>query len=110
MIAELGGDLFADGAGSYNVISTLPLAEGYMTAFRNFDMQSNKVKMMQLKVEGSEKVTVPAGEFDAFKIKITSEDGDNQTVWIDKASRKVVKNTAVLQQLGGAVLTSELVK
>ncbi|MDQ3180453.1 MAG: alpha/beta fold hydrolase [Acidobacteriota bacterium] len=107
---DLGGALFADGTGSYNVIATLPLKEGYITAFRNFDVQANKVKMMQLKVDGVEKVSVPAGQFEAYKISLTSEEGDNQTVWIDKESRKVVKITAVLKQLGGAVLTSELAK
>jgi len=108
--ADLGGGLFADGTGSYNVIATLPLKEGYATAFRNFDVQANKVKMMQLKVDGVEKVSVPAGQFEAYKISLTSEEGDNQTVWIDKESRKVVKVTAVLKQLGGAVFTSELAK
>ena len=63
-----------------------------------------------LKVVGMEKVKVPAGEFDAFKVTLTSEDGDNQVIWIDKTSRKVVKATAVLAQFGGAVLTSELAK
>lgn len=109
--ADLGGTMFADGTGNFSVIATLPLAENYTTAFRNYDVQSNKVKTMKLKVAGTEKVTVPAGNFDAYKINITSEDGaDNQIVWIDKATRKVVKVSAVLAQLGGAILTSELAK
>ncbi|MDQ3042625.1 MAG: S9 family peptidase, partial [Acidobacteriota bacterium] len=106
--ADLGGTLFADGTGSHSIIATLPLAENYATSFRNYDAQSNKIKMMMLKVVGMEKVKVPAGEFDAYKITLTSDDGDNQVVWIDKASRKVVKVTAVLANFGGAVLTSEL--
>jgi dienelactone hydrolase len=107
---DLSGALFADGTGSHSIIATLPLAENYMTSFRNYDAQANKVKTMMLKVVGTERVKVPAGEFDAYKVTLTSEDGDNQTVWIDKASRKVAKATAVLAQLGGAVLTSELAK
>ncbi len=106
---DLGGAMFADGTGSFSVIATLPLAANYATTFRNYDVQAGKVKLMMLKVVGMEKVKVPAGEFDAFKMTLTSEDGsDNQTVWIDKASRKVVKVTAVLASFGGAVLTSEL--
>ena len=109
--ADLGGALFADGAGSFNVISTLPLAENYQTSFRNYDIQGNKVKTMLLKVEGTEKVKVPAGEFEAYKISLKSEDGsDNQTIWIDKNTRRVVKVSAVMKQMGGAILTSELVK
>ncbi len=108
---DLGEGLFADGTGSFNVIATLPLAEGYATTFRNFDVQASKVKTMILKVEGTEKVKVPAGEFEAYKVSLKSEDGsDNQTVWIDKESRKVVKISAVMTQMGGAILTSELMK
>jgi len=108
---DLGGAMFADGTGSFSVIAALPLAEGYATTFRNYDAEKNRVKTMTLKVVGMEKVSVPAGSFDAYKIALTSEDGsDNQTVWIDKANRKVLKVTAVLAQMNGAILTSELVK
>ena len=108
---DLGGAMFADGTGAFSVIATLPLAEGYTTAYRNYDVQSNKVKTMQLKVVGMEKIKVPTGEFDAYKITLTSEDGsDNQTIWIEKTNRKVLKVKAVLAQMGGAVLTSELAK
>ncbi|HEV8590233.1 MAG TPA: hypothetical protein VGQ72_15300, partial [Pyrinomonadaceae bacterium] len=57
-----------------------------------------------------ETVTVPAGTFDAYKLEIVSadNDADKQTVWIAKDSRKVVKITATLPRLGGALLTSEL--
>ena len=41
--ADLGGALFADGAGTHEVMATLPLAEGYETTFRNFDLQTQKV-------------------------------------------------------------------
>lgn len=43
--AELGGALFADGAGAYHVVAALPLAAGYTTAFRNFDLQTQKVQI-----------------------------------------------------------------
>jgi len=53
---------------------------------------------------------VPAGTFDAYKVEILAadNDADKQTVWIDKGSRKVLKISAVLPSLNGAVLTSEL--
>jgi hypothetical protein len=67
--------------------------------------------MKQLKVLGSESVTVPAGTFDAYKVEILSADNDaeKQTVWIDKNSRKVLKISAVLPSLNGAILTSQLI-
>jgi hypothetical protein len=109
--ADLGGPLFADGAASMNVIGCLPLDEGYTTTFRNFDIQKQKVKLMQAKVAGSEKVTVPAGTFDAFKVELSSADGgpDKTTVWIAKDSHKPVKMSSVLAAMGGATLTAELI-
>jgi hypothetical protein len=105
-----GGALFADGAGTYEVIASLPLADGYSLSFRNYDVMKQKPQMKQLKVLGSESVTVPAGTFDAYKVEILSADNDaeKQTVWIDKGSRKVLKISAVLPSLNGAILTSEL--
>src|SRR5687768_14120395 len=108
--ADTGGVLFADGAGTFDVSATLPLADGYSLSYRNFDVMKQKPQMRQLKVVGTESVTVPAGTFDAYKLEIISaeNDADKQTVWIDKATRKVVKISAVLPSLNGAILTSEL--
>jgi dipeptidyl aminopeptidase/acylaminoacyl peptidase len=108
--ADLGGAIFGDAAGGDQVIATLPLAVGYTTTFRNFDLQAGKVKLQQLSVAGEESVTVPAGTFDTFRVEITSGDGggDKKTLWIAKDSRKVVKASAVVASMGGAVLTQEL--
>ena len=107
---DLGGPLFADAAGSDQAIACLPLADGYTTTFRNFDLQKQKEKLLQLKVVGVESVTVPAGTFDAFKVEVSSADGgsDHQTLWIAKDSRKPVKVASVLGNMGGATLTAEL--
>jgi hypothetical protein len=105
-----GGTLFADGAGTYDVIASLPLADGYSVGFRNFDIMQQKPQLKQLRVVGMESVTVPAGTFDAYKVEIVSanNEADKQTVWIAKDTRKVVKVSAVLPSLGGATLVSEL--
>jgi dipeptidyl aminopeptidase/acylaminoacyl peptidase len=108
---DLGGALFADGAGAYHVMAALPLADGYATSFRNLDLQTQKVKVLELKVAGSESVTVPAGTFDAFKVELNSpDDGAKTTVWIAKAGRTPVRIVAVLPRMNGATLTSELQK
>jgi len=105
-----GGELFADGPGSTNVVAALPLAEGYTTSFRNFDAQAQKVKTVQLKVLGSESVTVPAGSFDAFKVEVVTVDGPSATMWVAKESRQVVKVVSILPQMNGATMTMELKK
>jgi hypothetical protein len=107
---DLDGPLFADSAGATSVIGCLPLADGYSTTFRNFDVQKQKTKLMQLQVAGSESVTVPAGKFEAFKVELSSADGgpDKSTVWIAKDTRTPVKMSTVMAEMGGATLTAEL--
>ena len=107
---DLGGDLFADGVGANEAIASLPLAPGFSTTYRNFDVRQQKVQLKQAKVTGSESVTVPAGTFDAWKVEIASAEGEpgQTTIWVAKDSRKVVKLSATLPQMGGAVVTSEL--
>ncbi|HEV2446892.1 MAG TPA: prolyl oligopeptidase family serine peptidase, partial [Candidatus Sulfopaludibacter sp.] len=105
--AEAGGPIFADGTGGRLSIVCLPLAEGYSTTFRNFDLQRMKPRMMQLKVAASEKVTVPAGTFDTYRVEITSADGGSEkmTLWVAKDTRKAVKMSAGMQ---AATITAEL--
>lgn len=108
--AELGGPVFADAAGANQVLAALPLAEGYTATFRNFDIQRAKAKLLDLKVAGSQTVTVPSGTFDCWKVEIASADGgaDKQTLYVAKKERKVVKIEAVMAAMGGAKLTAEL--
>jgi hypothetical protein len=110
--ADLGGPLFADGAGTDQVIACLPLAEGYSTMFRNFDVQTQKEKLMQLTVAGKEEVTVPAGTFQTLRVEVSSADGgsDKRTVWIAPDTHKMVKMSAVLASMGGATMTEELMQ
>ena len=53
---------------------------------------------------------MPAGNFDAYRLEITSADGgsDKKTLWVDKDTHKVVKASAVVAAMGGAVVTEEL--
>jgi dienelactone hydrolase len=110
--ANVGGALFADGGGAYDVLAHLPLAPNYTISFSNFDVQKLKPQIRQLKVVGMESVTVAGGTFDAFKVESVAADdeSDKQTLWIAKDSRKVLKIAATIPSLGGALLTSEMVK
>jgi hypothetical protein len=108
--ADVGGAVFADGPGAYDALARLPLADGYSTTFRNFDVQQTKVALKQIKVVGTEDVAVAAGSFKAWKAEISSAEGDpgSVTLWIATDSRKVVKTAATLPQMGGATVTAEL--
>lgn len=105
---DLGGSLFADAAGAFQAIACLPLADGYSAIYRNFDLQKQKEKLMQLQVKGMEAV----GSTQAFKLELTSAEGgpEKTTLWIAQDSRKVLRVVSSLPQLGGATLTAELVE
>ncbi|RME99183.1 MAG: S9 family peptidase [Bacteroidetes bacterium] len=108
---DLDGALFADGGGSNQLIAQLPLAEGYTAYFRNIDLQSMQVKTFKLTVVGTEEVSVPAGTFEAMKVEIMSAEGDpgSRTLWVaTDGTRRVVKSIAVIPQMNGAVVTSEM--
>jgi len=108
--AELGGAAYGEAAGAPFVLGALPLKEGYEATFRNFDLQKSKLKLMQMKVTGSEKVTVAAGTFETFAVEVTAAEnpGERVTYYVDKATRVPVKFVAVLPSMGGAKLTAEL--
>jgi hypothetical protein len=109
---DMGGPLFADGPATFRSIAALPLKDGYTLTYRNFDMMKQKGSLKQLKVSAVEDVTVPAGSFKAWKVEVKNADGaaGDQTVWIDSASRRIVKVTATLPEMGGATALMELQK
>jgi dipeptidyl aminopeptidase/acylaminoacyl peptidase len=108
--ADLGGPLFADGAGAWDAIAQLPLAEGYTATYRNFDIQKAKPSLKQVKVLGAEEIKAAAGTFKTWKAEVTSAEGEpgSTTLWIAQDSRRVVKTSSVVPQMGGATVTSEL--
>jgi len=103
---DLTGPIFADATGSMVTIGCLPLADGYSTTVRDWDIEHLKERPWQLRVTGMERVTVPAGTFDSYKVALTSTDGsgDQETVWIAKDSRMPVKVSA-LDKLYGIINT-----
>jgi dipeptidyl aminopeptidase/acylaminoacyl peptidase len=109
---SIGGPVFADGAGGADVVAALPLAEGYTATYRNVDLQQQAEKVIRLVVTGIESVTVPAGTFEAWRVELSPATGDpgGSTVWIARDTRAVVKVSAILPQLNGAVMTHELTR
>ncbi len=103
---NLTGPISADATGSMVTIGCLPLVDGYSTTVRDWDIEHLKEKLWQLKVTGMERVTVPAGKFDAYKVALTSTDGsgDQETIWIAKDLRMPVKVSA-LDKLYGIIDT-----
>lgn len=109
---DLGPVIFADGAGGQDVLAALPLTRNYSLEFHNFDIPSQQVKTLQLRVIDEETVSVSAGTFDTWKAIITSLDGSGETyaLWVDKRSHLVVKMGLSVPNLGDAVEMGELTK
>lgn len=109
LAASLSSPLFADEPGAAAVIATLPLAEGYKAQLASFNPQTQQVVRTPLAVVGTEKVKVAAGEFDCWKVVMTSPLGPETTLWISKEGRRVVKSVVTAPQLNGGSITMELV-
>lgn len=112
LTSELEAPVYGDGAALDAVLASLPLAAGYKATLRTFDILSQSTSVMTLEVAGKEKVTVPAGTFDTFKIELKRMDGDpgGGTVYIN-AGEKRYKVRSVMQlpaMTGGGSITSEL--
>ena len=107
---DLGGEFFAQSAGSYESIATLPLAEGYATTFRNLNLVKLKPVVINLKVVGVERVTIGLGTFNAYKLLITSDDGDSNQAWISVTDHILLKAIETSKEYGGATIKVELVR
>ena len=110
--ADLGGVVFADGASGQDVLAALPLSRNYTVEFRNFNIGSQQVRLLQLRVMDTETVSVPAGMFDTWKVLISSIDGgtDTYALWVEKRTHRVVKMAISVPHLNDALATAELTK
>jgi dipeptidyl aminopeptidase/acylaminoacyl peptidase len=111
--AKLSSPVLTDGAGTEIAVGSLPLVEGYSATLDVFDLMQAKASKMNLKVTGSEKVTVAGGTFDAYAVELSPAEGDggNIKLWISKDDRRTVKSeTKMSAQMGGGTASSELVK
>lgn len=103
--SDLNQTIWDDNAGMYLALSSIELKEGEEMLARVYDGQKNKVVNVKLAVEGIEKVEVPAGKFDAYKILATDLEADNtKTIYVGnkKGQRMVVKVKSTIPEMGGA--------
>jgi len=110
---KLTQPVLTDGAGAEVAVSSLPLKEGYTTTIYTLDIMGGKAKTYALRVTGSEKVTVAAGTFDAFRVELNPQEGESggMVAWIGKDNRRTVKiETKLPAQVGGGTAVGELVK
>ncbi|HSJ14453.1 MAG TPA: prolyl oligopeptidase family serine peptidase [Longimicrobiales bacterium] len=105
--------VFGDQAALDLVLTALPLAEGYRTTLRTFEVGAQqRQRLWSLHVEGAESVTVPGGTFDTWKTVVSPLDGEGgaQTLWITRTTpRLIVRGEAELPAAaGGGTATTVL--
>jgi dipeptidyl aminopeptidase/acylaminoacyl peptidase len=109
---ELKAPVLGDDVALEVTLAALPLAANYQTTIRVFDLLSQKVRPMSLKVSGVEKVDVSAGSFDAFKVELEPLDGEvgGGTIFVSQsAPRMVVRSEGkVPAMMGGGTVTTTL--
>ncbi|MEW5930199.1 MAG: insulinase family protein [Gemmatimonadota bacterium] len=84
------------------ILAVADLAPGKTIAFPTFNAQSGSAAPVSFKVSGEEKVTVPAGTFDTWKVELSGP--QPATVWV----RKDAPHVTVKQALQGQPVTIEL--
>jgi zinc protease len=109
--AQMGGDKTFDAeavAGTRfpgmdaAVLAVSDLAPGKTISFPMFSPQSGSASPVTFKVAGEEKVTVPAGTFDAYKVELSGP--QPATLWV----RKDAPHVMLKQALQGQPVTIEL--
>ena len=58
------------------LIATLPLEEGKAFSFPVLQAQSGQLQNVEIRVEGSEDVTVPAGTYPTWRVRVKSGEGE----------------------------------
>jgi TonB family protein len=84
------GDIIYDSQQNWEIIRRLPLAENYSTSFSAFDLQSGKIMNIHLNVTGKEIVTVPAGIFESYCLKLDFDSNIKAKVWISTDVNKYI--------------------
>lgn len=105
---KLNNPIIIDGAGSDLVIARLPLQENSSTVIEMLDIQTSQIKKYEVKLLGTEKITVPAGSFDTYKISVNQVDGGEKTTyWISSADKSMIRTEAIVPQMGNAKMVAE---
>ncbi len=94
-------------------VLALPLAEGYETLARTFEVL-HETAHWRIAVVGSEAVQTPAGMFESYKVALTCLDNDSfsATTWVTREPpyRIVRRESAYLREIGQGRMVMELAR
>jgi hypothetical protein len=104
-------DLLVNSAAVDAVLETLPLAAAWRDSAQMLLIDSGGAALapVTLSIEGEERITVPAGDFDCWIVGVETERASAR-MWVSKEGQLVVRSEQILPALDGAVLTRVLVQ
>lgn len=105
--------VMADGAGLDISIAGMPLEEGYRAGLNFLNPFQHTIGKAVLNVEGTESISVGAGEFEVYRIKINPADGSEGPVHTIHALKEaphflIYSKLELPASMGGGTMTSEL--
>jgi dipeptidyl aminopeptidase/acylaminoacyl peptidase len=112
--ATVAGRVFADGSALNAALRTLPLEQGTSASVASFDIMGGRAVPKRIEVGATERITVPAGEFEAVRVELQPADGSQggSTLWIERAApHRILRIVAQLPAMaGGGSATQELIQ
>ncbi|MDZ7721517.1 MAG: prolyl oligopeptidase family serine peptidase [candidate division KSB1 bacterium] len=111
---EINVDVSEKLLGSIDVTAMgMSLATDYQAQFSMFNLLRQQAEKRILSINGTQTVTVPAGEFECLVVEIDKEDGtEKQTLYVTKKEpHLLIKSTSQLPaMMGGGTATTKLVE
>lgn len=104
-------DLLVNSAAVDVVLASLPLGPAWRDSAEMILVDDGGAALtpVSLAIEGEERITVPAGEFDCWIVSLETERASAR-LWVTKVGQVVARSEQVLPELDGALLTRVLVQ
>ena len=104
-------DLLVNSAAVDAALASLPLAAAWRDSAETLLIDSGGAALtpVVLAIEGEERVTVPAGEFDCWIVSLETERASAR-FWVTKQGQIVARSEQILPELEGATLTRVLLQ
>jgi len=104
-------DLLVNSAAVDVVLASLPLVAAWRDSAEMLLVDSGGAALapVSLSIEGEERITVPAGEFDCWVVSLETERASAR-LWVTKQGQVVARSEQILPELDGAMLTRVLLQ
>jgi len=104
-------DLLVNSAALDAVMASLPLAAAWRDSAEMILVDGGGAALtpVSLSIEGEERITVPAGDFDCWIVSLETERASAR-LWVTKVGQVVARSEQILPELDGALLTRVLVQ